>query len=48
MVRNLELFQDIYEPEVDPYLTKEEYERTEEQDDELGLTGMNVGDDGAV
>ncbi|XP_067938138.1 zinc finger protein ZPR1-like [Watersipora subatra] len=34
--------QDIYEPEVDPCLSVEVYERTEEQNDDLGLFGMNT------
>jgi len=34
--------QDIYAPEVDPCLTVEEYERTHEQNEELGLNDMKT------
>jgi zinc finger protein len=31
-----------YYPEVDPQLSSEEYERTQEQNDDLGLSDINV------
>ena len=36
-----------FAPKDDPQLTIEPYTRTPEQDDELGITHMNVGDDHA-
>ncbi|KAI0028343.1 zf-ZPR1-domain-containing protein [Vararia minispora EC-137] len=36
--------QNLYAPDADPNMTIEEYERTWEQNEELGLNDMNVGD----
>ncbi|KAK2959353.1 putative Zinc finger protein ZPR1 like protein [Blattamonas nauphoetae] len=36
--------QNLFYPEPDPYLSIEEYERTDEQNDELGLNDMNTED----
>lgn len=36
------ILKDIYEPETDPCLKVERYERTEEQNEELGLTDMST------
>nr|CAB3268061.1 zinc finger protein ZPR1 [Phallusia mammillata] len=39
---NCSFVQNIYHPEVDPRLTEEEYERTDEQNEDLGLKDMKV------
>jgi zinc finger protein len=40
--------QNAYAPDVDPCLTEEEYDRTFEQNEELGLNDINVDDYGHV
>lgn len=40
--------QNAYAPDVDPMLTEEEYERTFDQNEELGLNDINVDDYGHV
>ena len=35
-------FQNLYSPDVDPFLEVEQFERTEDDNEELGLTYMNV------
>jgi zinc finger protein len=34
--------QNLYAPDVDPNMVIEEYERTQEQDEDLGIADMNV------
>lgn len=38
------LLQNVYAPEPDPELTLEDYERTFDQNEDLGLNDMNVED----
>ena len=35
-------FQNVYAPDPDPEMTEEFYERTKEQNDELGITDMKT------
>lgn len=40
----VKLLQNVYAPEPDPELTLEDYERTFDQNEDLGLNDMNVED----
>jgi zinc finger protein len=40
--------QNLYAPDVDPNMTSEEYERSHQQNEELGLNDMNTEDYGHV
>ena len=36
------LFQNVYAPEPDPEMTIEHYDRTDEQNEDLGIADMNT------